>query len=133
MKLNINTGAAEIFKSGWKHQQKSDVVENNNAEYIMYKLMFLFFRVDIAVVFISINFSFRVIDFVRDEGGFGSVVKRIMLNSVKMNSNESKTTVPKFLYNIALNMAANIAPDDIAKFVLPHSFSIRFVLFFVLR
>ena len=32
IKLNIKTGACDIFKSGWKHQQNRDVVENNNAE-----------------------------------------------------------------------------------------------------
>lgn len=31
-KLNINTGADDIFNNGWKHQQNSDVVENNSAE-----------------------------------------------------------------------------------------------------
>ena len=50
-KLNINTGAADIFNNGWKHQQNSEVVENNSAEKMMYKLMFLLVRVAMAVCF----------------------------------------------------------------------------------
>ena len=95
--------------------------------------MFLFLSVAIAVVLISINFCFMVIALVLSDGGFGSVVKRIMLKRVKMNSKDNKIMVPKFLYKTALKMAANMAPDDIAKFVLPHSFSMRFVLFLDFR
>jgi hypothetical protein len=31
----MNIGAAEILSNGWKHQQKSEVVEKSNAEYKM--------------------------------------------------------------------------------------------------
>ena len=60
----------------------------------MYKLMFLFCIVDIAVVFISLNFCFKVMAFVRADGGFGKVVSKIMLSRVKINSNDSKIMVP---------------------------------------
>ena len=41
----------------------------------MYKLMFLFFRVKMAVCFISVNFSFSDTACGRADGGFGRVVK----------------------------------------------------------
>ena len=94
-KLNINTGAADIFNNGWKHQQNSEVVENNSAEKMMYKLMFLLVRVAMAVVLISANFCIMVTPRGLADGGFGSEVKSRMLVKVKISSRKSKMTVPK--------------------------------------
>ena len=92
-------------------------------------LMFLFFIVAIVVSFISVNFCINVIACGLADGGLGNVVKRQMLIKLKVNSNDNKTDVPKCLYKTALNGAANMAPEDMAKFVFPHSFNTTVALY----
>ena len=85
------------------------------------------------VSLISINLSFKVFADGRADGGLGNVVNKMMLTRVKTNSNDSRMTVPNLSYKTALKTAANMAPDDMAKLVFPHSLSIRPVLFSCLR
>ena len=94
IKLNINTGADDTFKSGWKHQQNNDVVEKSKAEYMMCKFIFGLDIVAMAVLLISLNFSVIVLALGDADGGLGNVVSKSMLTKVKINSNASKTPVP---------------------------------------